>query len=686
MVAIGAFSRQDKGKQVVVEVKADGDQSGGRCFRDGGLGDERRESSDGDSLPTRSPSPGRDKVKSTTSRTLSVRALLIGAVVGTSVLAFIAWDRRQSSRDWSASAQQLGELFQFNRPTSGGNGSLIRMENGESFVYLNNFGGTWDATVDGLTAKAQNFTPPLSELWNYETMSIRGVNLGGWLTLEPFITPALFEPFLYSEIPAVDEWTLSLNLGDQLSNVLEEHYRTFITEKDFADIAGAGLQWVRIPLPFWAIEVYNGEPFLPHVSWNYFLKAVTWARKYGLRINLDLHAVPGSQNGWNHSGKSGKIGFLNGVMGIANAQRTLNYIRALSDFISLPGNSEVIPMFGILNEPFQGVIGAENLRRFYYQAYETVRNASGLGEGHGPMISLHDGFKSGSSWFGFLEGADRVALDSHFYLAFREPNDEALLVQALKPCTKWASAFNKTLSNFGVAIAGEWSLGVNDCGRFLNGVEMGHRYDGTFPNSTASTFEGVGSCEEWDDYTTWTIERKQGLRKFALASMDTARNSFFWTWKTGITLTTNRPASPLWSYSLGLSEGFVPLDPREAPGTCNTLAEELGVKSSRPYPWDGTLQPWQIGGPGAGKIAASQVTAWEDFPPTSLAGGLLVSTLSTYTATGPPLILPIITSQSPSPLSLAVANWYAPVADCKYEDPWDAVDKDAPTFRCPEQL
>lgn len=25
------------------------------------------------------------------------------------------------------------------------------------------------------------------------------------------------------------------------------------------------------------------------------LKAVEWARKYGLRINLDLHSVPGSQ-------------------------------------------------------------------------------------------------------------------------------------------------------------------------------------------------------------------------------------------------------------------------------------------------------------------------------------------------------------------------------------------------------
>jgi glucan 1,3-beta-glucosidase len=27
------------------------------------------------------------------------------------------------------------------------------------------------------------------------------------------------------------------------------------------------------------------------------LKAIQWSRKYGLRINLDLHSLPGSQNG-----------------------------------------------------------------------------------------------------------------------------------------------------------------------------------------------------------------------------------------------------------------------------------------------------------------------------------------------------------------------------------------------------
>jgi len=159
------------------------------------------------------------------------------------------------------------------------------------------------------------------------------VNLGGWLTLEPFITPALYEPF---NLQAVDEWTLStlLQARDGNLDVIANHYATFITEEDFAQIAAAGLNWVRIPLPFWAIEVYPNEPFLAKTSWTYFLKAIKWARKYGLRINLDLHAVPGSQNGWNHSGKLGEINFLNAVMGVANAQRALDYIRILAEFIS----------------------------------------------------------------------------------------------------------------------------------------------------------------------------------------------------------------------------------------------------------------------------------------------------------------------------------------------------------------
>lgn len=94
---------------------------------------------------------------------------------------------------------------------------------------------------------------------------------------------------------------------------------------------------------------------------RYILKIFAWARKYGIRVNLDLHTIPGSQNGYNHSGKLGMINFLNGVMGIANAQRTLGYIRIIAEFISQPEYLPVVPVFSIINEPLPGTIGIDQL-------------------------------------------------------------------------------------------------------------------------------------------------------------------------------------------------------------------------------------------------------------------------------------------------------------------------------------
>ena len=135
------------------------------------------------------------------------------------------------------------------------------------------------------------------------------------------------------------------------------------TEQDFAEIAGAGLNWIRLPIPYWAIETWPGEPFLAKTAWNYVLLAFKWARKYGLRIYLELHTVPGSQNGYNHSGRSGPINFLNGYMGIANAQRTMDYIRYIAEFISQKEYEDVVPMFGVINEPLLGIIGRDQLTR-----------------------------------------------------------------------------------------------------------------------------------------------------------------------------------------------------------------------------------------------------------------------------------------------------------------------------------
>jgi aryl-phospho-beta-D-glucosidase BglC (GH1 family) len=34
------------------------------------------------------------------------------------------------------------------------------------------------------------------------------------------------------------------------------------------------------------------------ISDRYFLKAISWARKYGLRILLDFHGLPGMSDRW----------------------------------------------------------------------------------------------------------------------------------------------------------------------------------------------------------------------------------------------------------------------------------------------------------------------------------------------------------------------------------------------------
>ena len=36
---------------------------------------------------------------------------------------------------------------------------------------------------------------------------------------------------------------------------------------------------------------------MARTCWQYILQALEWARKYGLRVKIDLHTIPGSQNG-----------------------------------------------------------------------------------------------------------------------------------------------------------------------------------------------------------------------------------------------------------------------------------------------------------------------------------------------------------------------------------------------------
>ena len=419
---------------------------------------------------------------------------------------------------------------------------------------------------------------------------------------------------------------------------------------------------------------------------RYFLKAIKWARKYGLRINVDLHAVPGSQNGWNHSGRLGNTNFLLGPMGYANAQRTLDYIRIIAEFISQPQYSDVVVMFGVLNEPRGSpLIGATQLEglyvfyslshflrevdstlRSYKAVYDTVREASGLGEGKGPVISYHEGFQGLDHYTGFLTNADRIALDWHPYICFGSQSSNTISSYATTPCTTWGQPVNDSMTNFGMTTAGEFSNAVTDCGLFLNNVGEGTRYEGTY--SSGGPWPSQGSCTPWTDWQSWDQTTKNGIMQFALASMDALQNWFFWTWKIGPSSQSGQVESPAWSYQLGLQNGWMPTDPRQASGVCGNTS-----------PWTPPLKPWQTGGSGAGSNVQSNTLQW---PPTSISSGGLIASLPSYTPTGTVVTLPVptFTDYSGSVVKVDAGNgWenpsdsrgmYVTISGCSYLDPW----------------
>jgi glucan 1,3-beta-glucosidase len=110
--------------------------------------------------------------------------------------------------------------------------------------------------------------------------------MGGWLVLEPWITPSIFEAGGSS---AVDEWTLCANLGyDEALRRLSSHWNSWITASDFYHIASAGMNHVRIPVGYWAVIPIRGEPFVQG-QLEILDQAVGWARDAGLKVIIDLH-------------------------------------------------------------------------------------------------------------------------------------------------------------------------------------------------------------------------------------------------------------------------------------------------------------------------------------------------------------------------------------------------------------
>ncbi|KAL8755602.1 MAG: hypothetical protein Q9184_004747 [Pyrenodesmia sp. 2 TL-2023] len=408
--------------------------------------------------------------------------------------------------------------------------------------------------ASGTGARMQTTDLPRSQLdkraiaFDYNGNKVRGVNLGGWLVLEPWITPSIFEEWSSSQT-VVDEYTYTRTLGkSEALSRLSNHWNTWITQGDINAIAQAGLNHVRIPIGYWAVAPIDGDPYVQG-QLDFLDKAIDWARGAGLKVMIDLHGAPGSQNGFDNSGKYGTVEWLQGD----SVSQTVTALQNLAN--RYKGATDVVTAIELLNEPLGPVLDLNGVRDFYYKGYEAVRSASS-----DFAVVFSDAFQDFSSyWNDFGSGLNDLMQDTHQYQIFspeqvgRSPSDHVSAACALGP--KLASTNKWT-------IVGEWTGAQTDCAKWLNGLGKGARYDGTFPDSSYT-----GSCEGKYTGTVAGLssDDKNNLRSFIEAQLDAYEQRsgwVFWTWKT--------ESAPEWNMKDLIAGGLFPqpLNSRQLPGQC----------------------------------------------------------------------------------------------------------------------
>jgi glucan 1,3-beta-glucosidase len=272
---------------------------------------------------------------------------------------------------------------------------------------------------------------------------LRGVNLGGWLVIEQWMTPSLFK-----DIPATNEFELAkTELGRRR---IKEHHEKFITEEDLKWLKQRGIEALRVPVGYWIFG--NDERYVAAIERLDWL--VNASLTYGFKLLIDLHAAPGAQNHAAHSG-SGNL--------TVNKYSTkwLNDISAQNQtievLVQLCERYRPFPHvygFELLNEPSVDRF-ARRLIKFYRRAYAAVINVARPGS----LIVFSDGYAPLWLCRTFLFRKHRgfpVAMDTHVYFCFGKQSRQRPFGLQLRRAHKvrW---FIRFLSFFQPVIIGEWS-------------------------------------------------------------------------------------------------------------------------------------------------------------------------------------------------------------------------------------
>ncbi len=270
-----------------------------------------------------------------------------------------------------------------------------------------------------------------------KSAELSGVNLGGWLVVEKWMTPSLFEG-----TNAANEYDLVQTAAGKQD--LREHHKTFITEADFKWLNHNQITSVRIPVGYW---IFGDEA--PYIG---AIERLDWALRmadtYNIKVLIDLHGAPGAQNAADHSG-SGKPGL---PIWLDDAEKQECTIRVLERLVERYNKHQSFWGIEIINEPLADRL-AFKLIRFYRRAYKRLLNVARPGL----VVVFSDGFRpyllTGALW---QRKKLPVVMDCHFYQCFSAQDKSLSLDQHLKKAAR-RQRLIRFLQLWQPIIVGEWS-------------------------------------------------------------------------------------------------------------------------------------------------------------------------------------------------------------------------------------
>lgn len=161
---------------------------------------------------------------------------------------------------------------------------------------------------------------------------LRGVNVGNWLVIEPWMDDGSLLKGKFQG--ASDQWTFD---GlDKDGSAIKAHWDSWFTEADVQKIKSFGFNALRIPIGYWAID-NSGTPYHKGAA-DYMDKAIGWARNAGMKVMVDCHGSPGSQNGQMHSGRQGNVVWQQDD----NLQKSTEILQKMVQKWGTPENADVV--------------------------------------------------------------------------------------------------------------------------------------------------------------------------------------------------------------------------------------------------------------------------------------------------------------------------------------------------------